>query len=292
MSTLAGTSDSLVMREQDFEQIRKKVYEFCGVDLRGKHVLVGTRLGSKVRALGFDSFKSYTQHVCASPESEAFTAMIDALTTNHTSFFREPQHFEFLRQTILPGLTESASIRVWSAACSSGEEPYTIAFSLVEALGAAAFKKSTILATDISTRVLEKARQGRYPAERLQGMAPELLRDCLLRGTGAMAGQCLVKPELRNLIRFEKFNLLEDCSNKGPFDVIFCRNVMIYCDLPTQEAVVNRLAMCLAPGGYLLIGHSESLSGVEHPLEYIRPATYRRGGGAKLQRSSNRARSA
>lgn len=284
----SATADPLAMQERDFERIRRSVYDFCGVDLRGKQVLVGTRLSSKVRSAGFPSFESYTQHVCTAPESEAFTAMIDALTTNHTSFFRESQHFDLLRRTIAPSLAPKEGLKIWSAACSSGQEPYTIAFSLMDALGPDRLRGVSILATDISTRVLEKARQGRYPLESLQGMDNALLRACCLRGVGEMSGCFQVKPEIRSLIRFEQFNLLDSCSSFGMFDVIFCRNVMIYFDLPTQQDVVNRLAAQLKPGGYLLIGHSESLSGIEHPLDYVCPATYRRGGGSKALRNPSR----
>jgi chemotaxis protein methyltransferase CheR len=206
--------------------------------------------------------------------------MIDALTTNHTSFFREEQHFRFLKEVIVPQLPQGAPLGIWSAACSSGEEPYTIAFSLVEALGEAALTRASILATDISTRVLEKARQGLYPASLVRGLPLNILRSCWMKGIGQYAEQCLVKREVRAMIRFQQFNLLEDCSQFGPFQVIFCRNVMIYFDHPTQQAVVNRLAARLAPGGYLLIGHSESLNGIEHSLQYVAPATFRKGSGA------------
>ncbi len=271
----------LTMEVRHFEQIRKMVYDFCGVDLHGKEVLVGTRLGKKVRDLGFSSFESYCEQVRQNPTGDLFTSMIDALTTNHTSFFREQQHFDLLRDVVLPELPMDSDIRIWSAACSSGEEPYTAIFTLIEALGEAAFSRTSILATDISTRVLEQARRGLYPISRLGGLPPGLMRRCLLKGVGQYADQCLVKRELRELIRFQQFNLLDDCSSFGPFQVIFCRNVMIYFDRQTQEAVVNKLASRLCPGGYLLIGHSESLNGVKHPLQYVAPATYRNTGAVR-----------
>ncbi len=277
MMQFAGTTSlASSMRPRDFEQIRRMVYDYCGVDLTGKQVLVGTRLGNQVRELGLPSFDKYFEHLQQDASGQAFTTMIDALTTNHTSFFREQQHFTLLKSVIAPQLPAATPIRIWSAACSSGEEPYTIAFSLVEALGEAAFTRTSILATDISTRVLQRAQRGLYPAAQLQAVPLPVRRLCLLKGTGQYADSCLVKPQTRSLIQFQQFNLLEDCSSFGPFEVIFCRNVMIYFDLPTQQAVVDRLTTRLAPGGYLLIGHSESLNGIQHRLRYISPATYRK----------------
>lgn len=290
MRSQRANTEAHAMLESDFDQIRRSVYEFCGVDLKGKQVLVETRLTSELRSLGFSSFAHYTQHVCASPTSDAFTAMIDALTTNHTSFFRESQHFDLLRLTIAPAIEKTARFKVWSAACSSGQEPYTIAFSLLDALGPERISSVSILATDISTRVLEKAKRGCYPMESLKGMDEGLLRTCFLKGMGDMSGYCLVKPEIRSLVSFEQFNLLGSCSAFGMFDVIFCRNVMIYFDLPTQQRVVNRLVGQLNPGGYLLIGHSESLNGIVSPLEYVCPATYRLNTASKHERSPSRSR--
>jgi chemotaxis protein methyltransferase CheR len=280
MTLTAERSDSLSLQDKDFERIRQMVYQFCGVDLTGKQVLVGTRLGKKVRDLGFASFGQYCEHVRQNPSGVAFTGMIDSLTTNHTSFFREEQHFQLLRKVIVPEIPRPSPIVIWSAACSSGEEPYTIAFSLVDVLGAEAFERTSILATDISTRVLERAQLGMYPTSRLDGLKLNVRRDCLLKGTGKYADQCLVKREVKALIEFRQFNLLDDCSSLGPFHVIFCRNVMIYFDQQTQQSVVNSLASRLLPGGYLLIGHSESLNGINHPLQYISPATYRKKGQA------------
>jgi len=275
MTATMQTCDPYAMRPRDFDQIRQMVYDFCGVDLTGKQVLVDTRLTKKVREFGFPSVQSYCEHLKNNPKSEEFTSMIDMLTTNHTSFFREQQHFNLLRSTIAPEVPESEAIPIWSAACSSGEEPYTIAFSLYEALGESVFSRAEILATDISTRVLEKAQRGLYPVSTIDKLPVAVRRRCLLKGTGEYADQCLVKREVRSLVTFKHFNLLEDCSSFGPFQVIFCRNVMIYFDRQTQETLVNKLASRLLPGGYLFIGHSESLNGISHPLQYVAPATYR-----------------
>jgi chemotaxis protein methyltransferase CheR len=264
------------LRLREFNLIRRQVYERFGIDLEGKEVLVAGRLGKKLRELGTNSFAEYFDYVQQDATGEALTAMVDALTTNHTSFFREPQHFEYLRRVILPAFAHATPIRIWSAACSTGEEPYSIAFTLLEELGAAAHAMSSVLATDVSTRVLEQAKRGLYLASRFQHVPVPQMRRHLLKGTGDAEGEYLVKKEPRSLVRFERLNLMEDVSRVGVFSVIFCRNVMIYFDQPTQQSVVNRLAAQLTPGGYLLIGHAESLNGISHSLEYLCPATYRR----------------
>lgn len=268
-----------VMRPNEFERIRQIAYDFCGVDLDGKQVLVSARLGKKVRELGLASFDAYCNYVQADKSGDAFTTMIDALTTNHTSFFREPRHFDFLRDTVVPSLGTTGTLEVWSAACSSGEEPYTIVFSLMQCMGDAVLSRVGITATDISTRVLQKAKKGMYPAASLSALPNDLMKKCLLKGVGQYAGECLVKPELRDLITFKQLNLLKDCSSVGPFQVIFCRNVMIYFDIPTQQTVVDNLVSRLVPGGYLFIGHAESLNGIKHSLKYVSSAIYRKPGG-------------
>ena len=269
------------MRPQEFERIRRMAYDFCGVDLKGKHILVSSRLGKKIRLLQLPSFTKYCDQVEADSSGAMFTDMIDALTTNHTSFFREARHFDFLREVVLPELPEQDDVNIWSAACSTGEEPYTIAFTMIDAMGQRAYSKLAITATDISTRVLEKAKKGLYPLTSVQALTPEMRRECLMKGTGEYSSQCMVKASTKKLITFQQWNLLEQCTSIGPFQVIFCRNVMIYFDQQTQQTVVDNLVSRLAPGGYLLIGHAESLNGINHSLEYICTATYRKAGGAR-----------
>ena len=261
----------------DFEQFRKLAYDKVGIDLRpGKEQLVSARLGKKMRELHIRSYKDYYQHVQDDKSGEALIAMIDALTTNHTSFFREAVHFEFLRQTILPAIRKRDRISVWCAASSTGEEPYSIAFSILEELGMEALPKLRILATDISTRVLGIAKKGAYSAERFRDFPVQQLRRYLLRGDGQWANWYLVRKEIRAAIAFERLNLMEQFSHASSFPVIFCRNVMIYFDRPTQESLVRRMAEFLEPGGYLLIGHAESLNGIDHCLQYVHPAVYRK----------------
>jgi chemotaxis protein methyltransferase CheR len=261
----------------EFEQFRRLAYEKFGLDLRaGKEALVAARLTKRIRELNLRSFQQYYRHVLEDQTGGELVTLIDALTTNHTSFFREPAHFEFLRQTVLPGLRRRDRIAIWSAACSTGEEPYSIAFQVLDELGEAALGRTHILATDICTRVLAAARRGAYPAERFESIPAHRLRRYVLRGEQRWKEWYLVRPEVRAVIEFRRLNLMDSFSHLGPFAVIFCRNVMIYFDRPTQQDLVNRLAGCLEPGGYLLVGHAESLAAVEHPLRYVRPAIYRK----------------
>jgi chemotaxis protein methyltransferase CheR len=244
---------------------------------------VSTRLAKQIRQSGHGSFNAYYQHVVGDRTGQALVSLINALTTNHTSFFREQAHFEFMRDTFLPEHKDRQHIDIWSAACSSGEEPYTIAMCLAEELGPAVYEKVRIIATDISTQVLTKADRGVYPAERFEGVSDIRLRKFWLRGEGDWAGWYRVKKDLRALVKFQRFNLLGTESDPGRFQLIFCRNVMIYFDKPTQQRVVQRLAGCLDPGGYLFTGHSESLTGIDHGLEYIKPAIYHKAGGGKRE---------
>jgi chemotaxis protein methyltransferase CheR len=202
--------------------------------------------------------------------------MIDALATNHTGFLREPAHFDFLRDQILPALAGRHTIDIWSAACSTGEEPYTIAFTAMENMLSSDYGRLRILATDISTKALDSARHATYPAERFAELPPGWMPRFLLRGQGRWKGWYRIKPEVSGRVEFARLNLVEPFSHTRRFPLILCRNVMIYFDKPTQERVVNRLAGHLEPGGYLFVGHAESLTGVDHPLQYVRPAIYRK----------------
>jgi chemotaxis protein methyltransferase CheR len=279
VSSAAGASGSgsgggeLQLTAREFREISDLAYQRFGLDLKsGKEALVAARLGKKLRKL-------------ADSTGDALIELIDALTTNHTSFLRERTHFEFLARAAQEEFRDVSPLRVWSAACSSGEEPYSIAMCLAEALGKSPARDFRILATDISTRVLDTARRGVYPAGRFSDVPDPLRRAYLLRGRGESEGFYKVKPELGKRIEFDRFNLIEPFSQRGLFHVIFCRNVMMYFDKPTQQDIVQRLSACLERGGYLLVGHSESLTGVEHALQYVRPATYRNqnpDGGSKL----------
>ena len=261
----------------EFEKISNLAYQHCGVDLRkNKHALVEARIGKKLRELGISSFQLYFEHVQADTTGHALTSMVDVLTTNHTSFFREPRHFDLLAKTIFPTLQHQSQIHLWSAACSSGEEPYTIAMSLLETSREQALRKVRILASDISTRVLEKARKAIYPADPCSAIPAPLLQRYMLKGHNAAADTFRFKPEVRNLVEFLHLNLMNPLPQDYRCSVIFCRNIMIYFDQPTQQNLVHRLTQHLDDGGYLFIGHSESLNSIKHSLDYVAPATYRK----------------
>jgi chemotaxis protein methyltransferase CheR len=260
-----------------FEKIRRLAHDKFGLNLtEAKHQLVAARLGKKLRELKIPSYEAYYDMVLADRTGESLIALIDALSTNHTSFLREASHFDFLIKHVVPSLLKRASIDIWSAPCSTGEEPYSIAVTMLEQLGMPPKPALRIRATDISTRALAVAKLGAYTADRLGSMPLPLIRK-YFKQTGP--GSFQINPDVRRMIEFDRGNLIEPMRAGRAFPIIFCRNVMIYFDKPTQERVVTSLAQFLEPGGYLLIGHSESLMGVRHSLEYVQPAIYRKPGG-------------
>jgi chemotaxis protein methyltransferase CheR len=272
---LAAPPGNELLSPREIEQVSELAHRTCGIDLRnGKQQLVQARLGKKIRQGNFGSFNEYYNHVLADGSGQELIALLDALTTNFTSFLREPAHFEFLRKTIVPAI--QGPIRIWCAASSTGEEPFTIAFSLLEELGMEAAGRVSILATDISPRALAAAVRAAYPTVRLAGFPAGWRSRYLLRGFQRWEGWYRVKPAVRNMVEFRSLNLTKPFRHHPPFHVIFCRNVMIYFDKPTQADLVNRMAPCLEPGGYLLIGHSESLTGLRHPYRYVQPSVYRK----------------
>jgi chemotaxis protein methyltransferase CheR len=257
----------------EFDLIRQLAHRTFGLDLKpGKEELVAARLRPILRSGGFRSFREYHGYVVADGSGEALKAMIDALATNHTSFLREPEHFDFLRNQVAPRLAGRDSVEVWSAACSSGEEAWTLACVLNESLPT---KQIRIEATDISYKALGIAERALYTAERCEALPRGWLSRYFVLETGP-AKAWAAGPQVRSQVRFRRFNLLEPLARTRLFPVIFCRNVMIYFDAATQEQVVRKLTECLEPGGYLFVGHAESLMRVPHSLEYVRPAVYRK----------------
>jgi len=270
----AVTGDIAPLQPGEFEQIRRLAYRACGLDLRsGKEELVNSRLLRLVRDGGFRSFYQYYCNVLEDPTGVALAHMIDALETNHTSFLREPDHFDFLR-THAADLKAARALEVWSAGCSTGEEVWSLACLFDEILPG---MSARIWGTDISNKALRVAREAVYPADRCS----ELPRNWLARYfevEGRPVRQYRVSAAIRARVVFRRVNLIEPLNLPRRFSLIFCRNVMIYFDSPTQQTVVQQLEQALEPGGYLFIGHAESLSRVSHSLEYVRPAIFRRTG--------------
>jgi chemotaxis protein methyltransferase CheR len=279
------TADPL-LSQKDFDRLAKAVYEYCKITLNdSKQDLVRARLAKRLRITNTPTYGQYIDTVLANPEGDEFVELIDSLSTNLTSFFRENDHFEFLAKDLLPQIIKrnqgTKRIRAWSAACSSGEEPYTLSIVLNETLpklNAARGWDVKLLATDISTRVLRKAVNGVYDAERVKTVPPALRGKYFDPRTLGGEEHYACRPELRNLVVFNRLNLMENWPFSGPFDFIFCRNVMIYFDKPTQEALVNRFFNLLAPGGVLFTGHSESLTGIKHKFDFERATIYRKPG--------------
>ena len=263
---------------EEFQRFRTLIYDESGISLSDqKQTLLASRLSKRLRDLGLTTYSEYYTKVTKDPTSEEFTRMLDLISTNKTDFFREPKHFDFLRERIIPELASVKRMRIWSSACSSGEEPYTIAMTIFDHVTNPAQWDYKILASDLSTRVLAKAVSGLYDEDRFRGVPLEIIKRHFLRGRGEQTGLFKVKPHLASAITFRRLNLMDDrFPIKSPLDLIFCRNVMIYFDRPTQEKLVNKFHHYLRPGGYLFIGHSESLQWLTHSFKSIAPTIYQK----------------
>jgi chemotaxis protein methyltransferase CheR len=269
---------AMEMTSGQFDVIRSFLYSACGIRLtEGKESLVKSRLMKRIRVLGLGSFDDYMSHLRNDTANQEGVALIDALTTNKTSFFREYDHFTFLREQILPHLmAEKREIKIWSAGCSTGEEPYSIAMELMESIPDISRCPVRILATDISIGVLKQACAGIYGPDGIRDVPAGMVRKYFTcSGTGSER-TFQVRDEVKKLVRVAPLNLMGNWPMKGPFDVIFCRNVMIYFDKSTQQWLVQRFWQLIRPGGYLLAGHSESLTGSAHRFRYVQPAIYLR----------------
>ncbi len=270
------------MRQSEFEFIRKVVYQRSRICLDdGKREMVSARLTKRLKATSLGTVSEYCALLQSSGADEELAHLIDAISTNHTFFFRENAHFEFVRDRIVPEMKQRRTAEqwprflAWSAACSSGEEPYSLAITLQESLGPG--WDWHIQCTDISHRILERARHAIYSKDVVSRLTPAKVHQHFQEGIGAQLGNYRVRAELRSRLSFHQLNLLQNDSPLNErFHVIFCRNVMIYFDRPTQEELIARLTRQLLPGGYLLVGHSESLTGIRHSLQLVQPATYRR----------------
>lgn len=257
---------------ESFRHISDYMYRIAGICFgEQKRALVGGRLARRLEATGCADFRSYVALAFGRHSCDETRIAIDLLTTNETHFFREPSHFEALRER-LHAQPEGERFRLWSAACSSGEEPYSLAMLLTDALGEAA--EWEIVASDLSTRVLDQARRGLYPLERAEEIPKAYLRRHCLKGVGSQTGTFVVDAPLRARVDFIHLNLIAPLPKLGQFDVIFLRNVMIYFDTETRRDVVRRVADCLKPGGWLVVGHSEALHGVDTRLRALAPSIY------------------
>lgn len=274
-----------MLADRDFNRLSQFIYQQCGIKMPpAKKTMLEARIQKRLRIVGVHSFSEYCEWVLDPRASgEELVHFIDIVTTNKTDFFREPAHFDFLTQTILPELIreEGAGVRrrlvVWSAGCSTGEEPYTLAIVLAEfaARSAGGFDYG-ILASDISTRVLDKAASAIYEMEKVEVIPLILKRKYMLKSKDPAKQLVRIVPELRNRVRFRRINFMdEDFGMRERMDIVFCRNVIIYFDRPTQERLINKFCRYLVPGGYLLVGHSETLNTLNVPVVQVAPTIYR-----------------
>jgi chemotaxis protein methyltransferase CheR len=268
-----------------FRKFQQLVHQESGIWLGDSKVaLLCGRLSRRLRARSIPTLERYYKLVMQPDETEERVAMIDAITTNETRFFREPKQFEYLEQQVIPrwkaeaqqGL-RSRNIRLWSTGCSSGEEPYSLAMLMSKHFSIDQGWNPTILATDISTRMLDRARAGIYRIEKSSEIAQSFLKSSMLKGNAAEEGNMKVMPEIRQIVDFRKLNLMHDSyPQEIRFDAIFCRNVLIYFDLASKNEVLERLTCCLQPGGLLLLGQAETLSGANTKLQALGPSVYSR----------------
>lgn len=280
MSTAISSKNEFNLTESDFKFIVNVIYDHAGIVLSDKkRDLVNSRLGRRIRELGLSCFKDYCEYVKSPRGADEMTVLTNALTTNLTSFYREAHHFDHLKSVALPEIKDITSqngrrLRLWSSACSTGEEPYSIAMTLLESGIDRRTWDARILATDLNTEVLASASAGVYSAEVCEKLPVELRQRFIEpRSSG---DKLTIKPDVRSLITFKQLNLLANWPMRNPFDVIFCRNVLIYFDNETKNKLISRFVSLLRPGGWLYLGHSETLSGNSHGLALTGRTIYRR----------------
>ena len=274
----SGRLREFAFDDADFEAIRAQVKSLTGINLtRQKRELVYGRLAVRLRALGIRTFREYRAVVAG--DSHEQVRMCNAITTNLTAFFREPHHFEHLRDQVLPAFRERSGerrMRIWSAGCSSGEEPYSIAMTVLEALPEAQDWNVKILATDLDSDIIATAATGTYPPDRVKGLSEARLRRFFTEQKERGRSTFVVRPEVRRLVTFKQLNLMQTLPMSGPLDVVFCRNTVIYFDKDTQRDLFARMAPLQRPGDLLYLGHSESLLSVSDAYESIGRTTYMR----------------
>jgi chemotaxis protein methyltransferase CheR len=275
------------LSDSEYQTIANFVHKESGINLlEGKKELVRARLAKRISKLQFPNFKSYFQYIMQDKSGDEMVFLLDALATNLTSFWREPQHFDFMAKVFLPELEKrrkrpgggGPKLRIWSCACSSGEEPYTIAMVVMDKSPYFAHGGDfRILATDLSTKVLNIGKKGEYGPESVKNIPPTTLRTYLTKVPHEKGGDhWKINDNIRKLVSFRRYNLMDPSPLKHPMDLIFCRNVMIYFDRDTIAKLVAKFYKALDVGGYLFIGHSESLSGLTHNFQYVAPCIYRK----------------
>lgn len=278
-------ADEAGLTDREFEIFRNLVRSHTGIALNPhKRPLLRARLGRRLRVLGLRTFAEYRRHLKESdPAGRELVRLVNAITTNKTGFFREVHHFRYLTEQWAPASRVRAArsgerlVRIWSAGCSTGEEPYTIAMTVREALGAASGPEVRILASDLDTDVLARAETGEYSAEQTAPIPPRLLARYFLRGRGDNSGRVRVRPELRSLVTFRRINLMDPRWPIRPgLDILFCRNVLIYFDRPTQQHILERFLSLLKEDGLLILGHSESAHGLLEGVQHLGNTMYRR----------------
>jgi chemotaxis protein methyltransferase CheR len=268
------------MSKREFESFGRFIQSEFGIKMPpGKKTMLESRLAKRLRSLGMRSYKEYKEYLFSLKGLEIeMPHLIDAVTTNKTEFFREAKHFEILSGEILPAWYAEHRGRkpftVWSAGCSTGEEPYTLAMVLCEFQEAHPDFRFQVLGTDISQEVLQRAKRAVYPEERSRGIPEELRRKYVLRSKDRSKGLIRIAPELRSLVAFRELNLMGELGFRERFEAIFCRNVIIYFERPIQESLFGKITACLTQGGHLFIGHSETLNGMDVPLRQVRPTVY------------------
>ncbi len=276
MVTIAGIRG---IRDDEFNLIKDVIYRESGIRLSEmKKALVQARLMKRLRELKLHDYREYCHFLTADYDNEIIN-LINCITTNKTDFFREPKHFDFLREVALPEFEQSGRkrIKIWSAGCSTGAEPYTIAMTACEYFAGRAVPEVKILATDIDTQVLRRGEEGIYSFNEVDTIDLDLLRRYFKRGTGENEGFFKVKDSARNLIAFRRLNLLDDTyPMKGPFDIIFCRNVIIYFDTVSRNRLFDKFHSCLSDDGYLIMGHSETLAGMTTRFRFVGHTIYRK----------------
>lgn len=265
--------------ERDFRCIQQLVSEHTGIALSdAKQDMVYSRLSRRIRALKLPDFNAYCSLIARGDDEQELIEFVNSITTNLTSFFREAHHFDYLKDSLIPELLRRNStkkrLRIWSAGCSTGEEPYSIAMVVRESVPRDWDAK--ILATDLDSNVLAKGQSGVYEAERVEGVGDARMRKWFQRGTGALEGKVKVSPELQEIITFKQLNLMREWPMKGPFDIIFCRNVVIYFDKDTQRVLFDRYANLLGEDGHLFVGHSESLYRVSERFRLLFKTIYQK----------------